>query len=229
MASNQGLSESVFQGRLTLGSIFYEAGIDPSEVLLVRHTFKKDGLTGPDDLSPAKIMAYVREQGVKTYKFPKSPPRIWLNFIADGGNRGRFLMAFENQGESHAERSEEHRFYNLVASDCLASFQNRMVIEWAGHTINWAKWGEVISGFHVAEIADAQAEPFPGFDNLLLSYRELQSVMENPRFVDISHRNHFQFSILRVFSPGASASDVDAAETHYKKALLSRQFGMNRN
>lgn len=287
MASNRVLSEAGFQGRLTLGSIFNEAGIDPSEVLLVRHTFKKDGLTGPDDLSSAKIMAYVREQGVKAYKFPKSPPRIWLNFVADGGNRGRFLMAFENQGESLAERTEELRFYNLAASDCLASFQNRMVIEWAGHTINWAKWGEVISGFHVAEIADAQAEPFPGFDNLLLSYRELQSVMENPRFaiwrevlksvqgiylisdtstgqlyvgkadgserilgrwgqyaktghggnvalrdldtLDISHRNHFQFSILRVFSPGASASDVDAAESHYKKALLSRQFGMNRN
>lgn len=276
-----------FEGRLTLGSIFKEAGIDPSEVLLVRHTFKKDGLTGPDGLTSAKIMAYVRAQRVKVYKFPKTPPRIWLNFIADGGNRGRFLMAFENQGESLAERTEEMRFYNLVSSECLASFQNRMVIEWAGHTINWAKWGESIPGFHVTEITDAQAEPFPGFDNLLLSYRKLQSVMENPRFViwrevlksvqgiylisdtstgqlyvgkadggerilgrwgayaktghggnvalrdlntlDISHRNHFQFSILRVFSPGASTADVDAAEDHYKRALLSRQFGMNRN
>ncbi|NKG20882.1 hypothetical protein [Paeniglutamicibacter terrestris] len=66
-------------------------------------------------------------------------------------------MAFENQGESHAKRSDEHRFYHLVASDCLAAFQNWMVTEWAGHTINWPKWGEVISGFHVAEIADAQA------------------------------------------------------------------------
>lgn len=287
MASNPVPVAPGYTGRLTLGSIFNEAGIDPSEVLLVRHTFKKDGLTGPDDLTPAKIMAYVREQGAKAYKFPRTPPRIWLNFIADGGNRGRFLMAFENQGESLAERTEELRFYNLVPSECLASFQNRMVIEWAGHTINWAKWGEVILGFHVAEIADAQAEPFPGFDNLLLSYRELQSVMENPRFViwrevlksvqgiylisdtstgqlyvgkadggerilgrwgaysqtghggnialrdlntlDITHRNHFQFSILRVFSPGASTADVDAAENHYKKALLSRKFGMNRN
>jgi hypothetical protein len=118
----------------------------------MRHTFKKDGLAGPDDLTPAKTMADVREQGVKAYKFPKTPPRIWLNFIADGGNRGRFLMAFENQGESLAERTEELRFHHPVPSECLASFQNRVVIEGAGHTIDWAKWGEVISGFPVAKI-----------------------------------------------------------------------------
>lgn len=47
--------------------------------------------------------------------------------------------------------------------------------------------------------------------------------------VDMSHRNHFQFSILRVFSLGASTAEIDAAEAHYKRALLSRQFGLNRN
>lgn len=281
------LSDSVFQGRLTLGSIFNEAGIDPSEVLLVRHTFTKDGLTGAEDLTPVRLMAYVREQKVVIHKFPKNPPRIWLNFIAVGGTRCRFLMAFENHGESLAERTEARRFYNLVPSQCLAAFRNRLVIDWSGGPINWAKRGEIGTNMHVTEIANARAEAFPGFDNLLLSYRELQTVMEDPRFegwrevlksvqgiylisdtstgqlyvgkadggerilgrwgaysktghggnvalrdldtLDISHRNHFQFSILRVFSPGASTSDVDAAEDHYKRALLSRQFGMNRN
>ena len=47
--------------------------------------------------------------------------------------------------------------------------------------------------------------------------------------VDLAHRHHFQFSILRVFSPSAPASQVDAAEVHFKKALLTRRFGLNRN
>jgi hypothetical protein len=46
---------------------------------------------------------------------------------------------------------------------------------------------------------------------------------------DARHRQHFQFSILQVFSPSAPAAQVDAAEAHFKRALLTRQFGMNLN
>ena len=46
---------------------------------------------------------------------------------------------------------------------------------------------------------------------------------------DARHRQHFQFSILQVFSPSAPAAQVDAAEVHFKRALLTRQFGMNLN
>ena len=43
------------------------------------------------------------------------------------------------------------------------------------------------------------------------------------------HARHFQFSILRVFGPSTSSSEVDAAESHYKRALMTREFGLNRN
>ncbi|MFF5793796.1 GIY-YIG nuclease family protein [Paeniglutamicibacter sp. NPDC012692] len=276
-----------FEGRLTFGSILESSGIDPSLVLLIRHTYKTDGLTGPEDLTPEKIMAYVRAQSSVVYKFPKEPPRIWLNFIAAGGTRCRFIGAYENHGESEAERTETGRFYNLTPSDCLAEFRDRMVIDWGTGAINWAKRGESGTGLQVTEISDAQAEAFPGFDNLLLSFSELQTVIEDSRYgawrevlksvqgvyliadtstgqlyvgkadgnerilgrwstyaktghggnvalreldaLDLSHRRHFQFSILRVFSPGTSTVEIDAAEAHYKRAFLTRQFGLNRN
>lgn len=48
--------------------------------------------------------------------------------------------------------------------------------------------------------------------------------------LDPCHSRHFMFSILRVFGPSAIATEVDEAEAHYKRALLSRQpFGMNWN
>lgn len=47
--------------------------------------------------------------------------------------------------------------------------------------------------------------------------------------LDPDHARQFEFSILRVFAPMAIASEVDKAESHYKRALLTRQFGMNRN
>jgi hypothetical protein len=47
--------------------------------------------------------------------------------------------------------------------------------------------------------------------------------------VDVTHRRHFIFSILRVFGPTTTTAEVDAAEAHYKRALLTRQYGLNRN
>lgn len=43
------------------------------------------------------------------------------------------------------------------------------------------------------------------------------------------HARHFKFSILRVFGPSTSPSEVDEAESHYKRALVTREFGLNRN
>lgn len=47
--------------------------------------------------------------------------------------------------------------------------------------------------------------------------------------LDSTHARHFQFSILQVFGPNAPTADVDEAEAHYKRALLTRQYGLNRN
>lgn len=43
--------------------------------------------------------------------------------------------------------------------------------------------------------------------------------------VDATHAQHFLFSILRVFGPSTPATEVDRAESHFKGALLARQFG----
>lgn len=47
--------------------------------------------------------------------------------------------------------------------------------------------------------------------------------------VRTDHARHLVFSILRVFGPSTSSSEVDAAESHYKRALMTREFGLNRN
>ena len=47
--------------------------------------------------------------------------------------------------------------------------------------------------------------------------------------VDPEHAEHFAWSILRVFGTNATPDEVDAAEAHFKRTLLSREFGYNRN
>ncbi|MCV9996536.1 GIY-YIG nuclease family protein [Paeniglutamicibacter sp. ZC-3] len=43
------------------------------------------------------------------------------------------------------------------------------------------------------------------------------------------HARHFVFSLLRVFGPSTPSSEVNASESHYKEALMTRSFGLNRN
>lgn len=47
--------------------------------------------------------------------------------------------------------------------------------------------------------------------------------------LDPTHSRHFRYSILRVFDPSVAVSEVAEAESHFKRALLTRQYGLNRN
>jgi hypothetical protein len=47
--------------------------------------------------------------------------------------------------------------------------------------------------------------------------------------LDPGHARHFRFSILRVFGPSVPTAEVDEAESHFKQALLTRRYGLNRN
>lgn len=281
------MSSASLTGDLNFGHVLEAAGLDPAEVVVIRHTYTADGLRNESDLTPEKLLAYTRAQGAgPNHKLGKVPRRIWLCFMADGKRRSRFLVAYENHGEVLEERTEALRFFDLRSSPALASLTNRLVVEWSKDAVNWAKTGESASAFPVVEIADPEVVAFPGYDRVLLSYSELQTMVDDSRYaawqtalgsvqgiyviadtldgklyvgkadggerilgrwrqyakdahggnlalkelaVDPSHRQHLQFSILRVFGPSVPTAEVDEAESHYKRAMLTRQFGLNRN
>ena len=54
---------------------------------------------------------------------------------------------------------------------------------------------------------------------------ELRALVQD----DADLARHFVFSLLRVFGPDTPVAEVDAVEAHFKRALLSREFGLNRN
>ncbi|WP_188666923.1 GIY-YIG nuclease family protein [Tersicoccus solisilvae] len=274
--------------RLQLGHVLAGMGIDDlSDVLVIRHTYHRDGIPSPAGATPQRVLAYTREQSVSTMKFMKHPPRLWLVFMADGKRRSRFIAAYENEGELVDQRDAVHRYFDLKVSTALDSVKDKLVITWSGDAVNWAKRGVVAASFPVEEIAPRRTQPFPGFSDLLIDHAELQRVMDDPDYEqwrdalalvkgvyliadrkdgrlyvgkadggervlgrwrayaqdghggnvelkrvisdDPKHARHFQYSVLRVFDPHDPDGDVDAAEAHYKRALLSREFGHNRN
>lgn len=166
---------------LRFRNILDAAGLDPAEVMLIRHTYTRDGLATASDLADDTLLKYTQIQGIGN-KIAKNPPGIWLNFIADGGRRARFVSAFTNHGERLGNRTSTDRCFDLVSSDLLASLKNRLVIEWSSDTVNWAKLGTAADLFPIIEIADPEAVPFPGFDRIVITYDRLQTMIDDSRY-----------------------------------------------
>lgn len=62
-----------------------------------------------------------------------------------------------------------------------------------------------------------------------VALRELVHDSATGKAVKTDHARHFVFSLLRVFGPSTPSSEVNSAESHYKAALMTREFGLNRN
>ncbi|WP_201298277.1 hypothetical protein [Nocardia sp. CY41] len=116
---------------LTLGPILRSAGIEPADAQVIRHAYVKEhedtGLQGIHaDSSDAEILAYTSQQSTNPRIFPVVPPRIWVVFIREGGDRARLWSVLENRGE--VSNDGALRTFDLVISDRMANLRNRFVI-----------------------------------------------------------------------------------------------------
>lgn len=169
---------------LTLEPILRSAGIDPANALVIRHAYVREhedsGRHGIHaDSTDEEILQYTREQSTDPRRFPTMPPRIWIVFIREGGDRARLWSVLENHGETSNDGSR--RVFDLVESGFMADLANRLVIGWRSPRAWWLK-GPTAAGYPVMEIADAQPVPFPGFDRLVLDHAQLQAVMREHRY-----------------------------------------------
>ncbi len=169
---------------LTLEPILRSAGIDPTEAQAIRHAFVREHedtcLPGIHaDSTDEEILAYTSQQSAKPRIFPADPPRLWVVFMREGGDRARLWSVLENRGE--VANDGALRTFDLTVSDHLADLRNRLVIGWRSPR-TWRLNGPTAAGYPVMEIADAEPVPFPGFDRLVLDRAQLQAVMREHRY-----------------------------------------------
>lgn len=169
---------------LILDSILRGAGIDPAEAQAIRHAYVRpdedSGHVGIHaDSTDSEILRYTSHQSAKQRVFPVTPPRIWVVFIKEGGDRARFWSVVENRGETLNDGAQ--RIFDIVQSDHMTDLRNRLVIGWRSPR-TWRLNGPTAAGYPVMEIADAQPVPFPGFDSLILDHAQLQAVMREHRY-----------------------------------------------
>ncbi|GAA1230211.1 GIY-YIG nuclease family protein [Prauserella halophila] len=169
---------------LTFGPILHSAGIDPADAHVIRHAYVREhedsGLPGLHaDSTDDEILRYTSQQSAKPRVFPAAPPRLWLIFIREGGDRARLWSVLENRGETSNDGTL--RTFDLTRSEQLADLRNRLVIGWRSPRA-WRINATTAADYPVMEIADAEPIPFPGFDQLVLDYVQLQAVMRDHRY-----------------------------------------------
>ncbi|WFP16170.1 GIY-YIG nuclease family protein [Citricoccus muralis] len=169
---------------LTLEQILRSAGIDPADAQVIRHAFVHEhegtGVRGIHaDSIDEEILAYTSQQPTKSRMFPVEPPRFWVVFIREGGDRARLWSVVENRGE--VSNDGNLRTFDLAVSEHLADLRNRLVIGWRSPR-TWRLNGPTAASYPVMEIADAKPVPFPGFDRLVLDRPHLQAVMREHRY-----------------------------------------------
>lgn len=169
---------------LTLGPILGSAGLDPSQVQVIRHAYVREhedsGLQGIHaDSTDDEILVYTATQSANPRIFPVAPPALWVVFLREGGDRARLWGVVENRGE--LSNDGVLRGFDLSVSEHLADLRNRLVIGWRSPR-TWRLNGPTAAGYPVMEIADAQPVPFPGFDRLILDHAQLQAVMREHRY-----------------------------------------------
>lgn len=169
---------------LTLGPILRDAGIDPSNTLVMRHAYVKEhedtGIAGIHaDSTDTEILAYTLNQSALPRSFPVTPPRFWVVFTREGGDQARLWSVVENRGE--VSNDGVRRIFDVVVSDHMTDLRNRLVIGWRSPR-TWRMSGTAAASYPVIGIADAEPIPFPGFDRLVLDYPQLQAVMREHRY-----------------------------------------------
>lgn len=158
------------------------AGIDPNDVVLIRHTEDKVGRFAR--------RGYLRERtGMQTETFIGRNKTYWMTFIGEPGGATRFVALYKMAGTRlyepgmlPADYPDQHSrpgdfLYDLKPCDLLVNYENRLTIDWGGAYVKWAQNGT--NDKAILSIED-QKPQFPGFDRLLLSFDDLSSIINNP-------------------------------------------------
>lgn len=170
---------------LFLSDLLNRCNYNLDRTLLIRHSLKHERF----------IKAY-REGFLREYTQNQSPHFFdrydkVIVFSADEGTTAKYLKSYEvRHGETplispdcssfllEPYKGEIMHPLFEIDKDPLNPYENKLFIEWGKATVKWSQKGtnEKI----ITQLVNTSQFVFPGYENVLLTYKELHQIINNP-------------------------------------------------
>ena len=154
---------------LSLADVMTAVQLNPAEVLLIRHPMSN--LRVREAVESDRLLEYTSSQA---QGFP-AHHAWWLTFLGEEANSARLVACYRSAG-----RGPDGLFL-LEKSATLADLAWRLIIDWGPGTRSWKQNGTKAQSKPVLAVAERAVDPFPGFENVVLSFAELERVVAEPR------------------------------------------------
>lgn len=169
---------------LYLSDLFTRANIKPKEVKLIRHALSDKNFKKYYSLGMLQEYTQLQKKDFsKGYKY-------WMIFISDKSTNAKFEGIYKVKGatENIPEAMPinfpfpEHfdgngDYFDLERLDILKELEDRLIIDWGNATRSWHQKGTTDK--KIVAIQSNQKFAFEGFENLILSFKELKEIVED--------------------------------------------------
>ncbi len=168
-----------------LSSIFKEYGINIEKTKIVRHPLNNEEVRN------------IYEKGlIEEYQSCQSRNvfdncEYIVSFIGTVGTEAKFIGIYKIKknivGNSVKKMmpknypypkhfDESHTYYSMEKTALMSDLINKLIIDWGKSTIAWVQWAN--NDKEVLSIASREEIPFPGYENIILSYSDLGNIVE---------------------------------------------------
>ena len=172
---------------LYLTDLLKKTDLDIKKVKLIRHAKSDAGFRKCYEAGFTKEYTQVQAKGFsKGYDY-------WIVFISDSGTSAVLEGCYKVKG--HTSDTPDHMpagfpasemfdgtgaFFDLEETDYLKEYNGRLVIDWGKSARMWHQKATTEKEIIAIRAAKETSKPFPGFENLILSYNELKEIVDEP-------------------------------------------------
>lgn len=116
-----------------------------------------------------------------------------ISFMGEDGTKSRFIGIYKKIGYNKFEDVKPPKgfpypqmlepnnfFYELEKTDYLSDLIDRLIIDWGKATKSWHQWLNENSKEVVEILPAGYTHPFPGYEDVCLSFKELERIIKNP-------------------------------------------------
>lgn len=171
--------------RLLLSDLLKNNGIEPEEVVLIRHVLNNECFN--KCYSNGFVKEYTQIQGNKPML---KRAKYWMVFIGTSGTKAKLYKMYRLKGYSDIKEhkvpsgfpcpemyEEEANLYEVEETDLFGNMNNRLVIDWGTATQSW--YQSAAQNKKIVAIQSQEKHHFEGYENCIYTFDELKEIVED--------------------------------------------------